>query len=127
LIEETFEEMDAKDQVYLLNNYEKIKWFKWIQPPSPQEADDEHQVYIQFYKTAKDSKRKEQAIEARKTALKEQRRRRVQAEKQAMMWWQQPQQPWQWLANSAANQMIANSMSQQNAWPSATNLGAMNW
>jgi hypothetical protein len=25
LIEETFEEMDAKDQVYLLNNYEKIK------------------------------------------------------------------------------------------------------
>lgn len=97
LLDEPLELIQGKLDVALINNNEEVK----------REIDvmnEDHQAYLNIYRTAKDNKRKRSAITKRLMA---------QVEKKKAMWVQQQQQEQQQWNNAMQNVAMAQSMQQQ--------------
>lgn len=100
MVPQTPEEMDAMQQVELLNK--DIPITIWS-------LDEDHMTYLIIYQRAYNTDAKMLAIEMRKQAYIESWQAAKQREQSQMMW------QWGWVANAAGSQLMSNAISQWSA------------
>lgn len=105
-VRESFEEMEAKSHLYLLNNDEEVD------PLHADQIDEHHEDYLEVYKQAKPTKATRLAVLARLRMLRDRKKKDREAEKQQLLVNPNGNNN----TNAMSNQMTADMISKWNDW-----------
>ena len=107
-VKESVEEMEAKDQLRLLNNDIELE------PLDPSQIDEKHEDYLHVYRQAKANKATQAAVWDRIRMLKERKKKEREQLLKATQQENNASNTVNWQANSMGNQMAANMIQQGN-------------